>query len=131
MITTLTKEGVLTPAEARDLTGGVFNRELRQITEGWVRQPLSMTLAGITPRGLDGLPELPMMAATPGEGALAAMPTEEEAAPDATPAERPKLQTDDLLDFAKQLLVLRKALLDAEHGEAEKAFAASKDAEGA
>jgi PBSX family phage portal protein len=129
MIATLTKEGVLTPSEARDLTGGVFNRELRQITDGWVRQPLSMTLAGITPRGLDGLPELPMMAASPTEGATAEMPMEEKPEPLPEDGTRPKLQTDDLLDFAKQLLVLRKALLDAERIEADTAFAAGQKAE--
>lgn len=49
MIVALTTAGVLTPAEARDLSEGIFNRELRKIDAPWVRQPLQLTVQGIAP----------------------------------------------------------------------------------
>jgi PBSX family phage portal protein len=41
--------GFITPAEGRDLAEAIFNRPLQKITAPWVRQPLQLTLAGITP----------------------------------------------------------------------------------
>lgn len=49
MIGDLTKEGVLTPGEAREEAEKVLNRELRNIKADWTRQPISLTLAGIAP----------------------------------------------------------------------------------
>ena len=49
LIAELTKEGVLTPFEARQLSQGVFNKELRNVTAPWTRQPIKLTLGGIAP----------------------------------------------------------------------------------
>ena len=43
----LTKQGVLTPEEARVLAGDIFNRDFAIINEPWVKQPVPFTLAGI------------------------------------------------------------------------------------
>jgi len=47
MVEELSKVGVLTPAEARELAGDIFNRRFRRIAEGWVKRPLALTLAGV------------------------------------------------------------------------------------
>lgn len=49
LITEMTKEGVLTPAEARQEAEKVLNRELPNIPAPWTRQPIPLTLAGIAP----------------------------------------------------------------------------------
>jgi PBSX family phage portal protein len=49
LVTDMTKEGILVPAEARALAETVFNREFRQLDAGWTKQPLSLTTAGIAP----------------------------------------------------------------------------------
>ncbi len=49
MVTEQVHEGIMTPAEARDMAPAVFNRALRKIKAPWTRQPISMTLAGIAP----------------------------------------------------------------------------------
>jgi hypothetical protein len=61
MIAALTKENVLTPAEARELAGDVFNKELKHIDADWSKQPVSLTLAGIPPQTETGQPELQIM----------------------------------------------------------------------
>lgn len=43
----LVRAGVLTPEEGRHLAQNVFNRGLPQLHEDWVKQPITMTLAGI------------------------------------------------------------------------------------
>lgn len=48
MIKDLVVAGVLTPAEARDLAEGVFNRTFEKLTADWTAQPLALTLAGRT-----------------------------------------------------------------------------------
>ena len=47
MVEKLVRVGVLTPEEGRLLSGDIFNRELRKIHEAWVKQPITLTLAGI------------------------------------------------------------------------------------
>ncbi len=49
VITALVLANVLTPQEARELSEGVFNRELKNINAPWVHQPVALTLAGLTP----------------------------------------------------------------------------------
>jgi hypothetical protein len=51
----LVNAGVLTPAEARELAEGIFNREFRVIAADWTRLPMQLTLAGFTSDG--GAPE--------------------------------------------------------------------------
>jgi len=41
---------VLTPEEARELAGDVFNREFRHLKADWVTQPPALTIAGIPPQ---------------------------------------------------------------------------------
>lgn len=43
----LVNANVLTPEEARDLAGDVFNREFKKLQVKWVKQPPAFTLAGI------------------------------------------------------------------------------------
>ncbi len=47
IVEALTKQGILTPEEARVLAGDIFNRDFEVIKEPWVKQPLQFTLAGI------------------------------------------------------------------------------------
>lgn len=42
---------VLTPEEAREFAGDVFNKELATINASWVKQPVPLTLAGMVPEG--------------------------------------------------------------------------------
>lgn len=85
MVSRLTEAGVLVPQEAREITEGIFNRELRRIDAPWVRQPLTLTQLGVAPPeelaapGMahpGGIPRDP----TAPKGALVApaLPTEEE-----------------------------------------------------
>lgn len=43
------KAGVLTPQQGLDIAGEVFNRDFPAIDDGWGKQPLPLTLAGIIP----------------------------------------------------------------------------------
>lgn len=43
----LVNANILTPEEARQLAGDVFNREFKKISAAWVKQPVPLTLAGI------------------------------------------------------------------------------------
>lgn len=77
MITEQTTAGVLTPGEARDLSQGVFNRELKKVDAPWARQPMPVTLAGLAgplddvsmPGGAAGLPGAQGTAPATGAGA--------------------------------------------------------------
>jgi PBSX family phage portal protein len=51
IIKNLMNANVLTPEEARELAGDVFNREFRHIKAPWVTQPPAFTIAGIPPQG--------------------------------------------------------------------------------
>lgn len=45
----LTKAGVLTPNEARELSSDVVGLDLETLPAGWAKQPLQLTLAGFAP----------------------------------------------------------------------------------
>ncbi|MFH0901139.1 MAG: phage portal protein, partial [Pseudomonadota bacterium] len=47
MVEKLVRVGVLTPEEGRLLASDIFNREFRKISDGWVKRPLTLTLAGV------------------------------------------------------------------------------------
>lgn len=47
MIEKLVRVGVLTPEEGRMLSEDVFNQEFEKIRAAWVKQPITLTLAGI------------------------------------------------------------------------------------
>ncbi|OGR01271.1 MAG: phage portal protein [Deltaproteobacteria bacterium RIFOXYA12_FULL_61_11] len=47
MVEKLVRVGVLTPEEGRLLASDIFNRELRKLSDDWVKRPLTLTLAGI------------------------------------------------------------------------------------
>lgn len=51
MIAKLTQANVLTPEEARELSEMVFNKELKNLNDPWVKQPVALTLAGIVATG--------------------------------------------------------------------------------
>lgn len=68
MVVKLSDSGVLTPAEGREIAGEkVFHRELRRLSDAWVRQPIELTKAGITAPELPGAS--PAAAPTAGAGA--------------------------------------------------------------
>jgi capsid portal protein len=48
MVTQLVKVGVLTPEEGRVIAEDIFNRDLPEIKAPWVKQPIALTLAGLT-----------------------------------------------------------------------------------
>lgn len=47
IIKNLSNASVITPEEARELAGDVFNRDFKRLTASWVRQPSALTIAGI------------------------------------------------------------------------------------
>ncbi len=47
MVEKLVRVGVLTPEEGRLLASDIFNRELRKLSDDWVKRPITLTLAGI------------------------------------------------------------------------------------
>jgi PBSX family phage portal protein len=49
IVVDLAKVGVLTPNEARDISGETLGRDLEPIAAGWAKQPLNLTLAGYPP----------------------------------------------------------------------------------
>lgn len=56
MVERLVRVGVLTPEEGRTLAADIFNREFRKINDDWVRQPITLTLAGIQTQGVARTP---------------------------------------------------------------------------
>lgn len=50
MVAQLSSAAVLTPSESREITQGIFNRDLTRIDAPWARQPLPITAAGIEPQ---------------------------------------------------------------------------------
>jgi len=48
MVKDLVNANVLTPAEGRLIAQDIFNRDFKKIDEEWTKQPMPMTLAGIT-----------------------------------------------------------------------------------
>jgi len=53
MIRNLANANVLIPREGRELAEDVFNREFKKLADDWTKQPMPMTLAGIT-GGVEG-----------------------------------------------------------------------------
>ena len=51
MIVKMAQGNILTPEEARELTEDVFNKELKNLNDPWVKQPVALTLAGIVAAG--------------------------------------------------------------------------------
>lgn len=102
---------VLTPEEARDLAGDVFNREFARIKADWVKQPPQLTVAGIPVQDEDAAPR----ASSPNFG-----PDGGELAPDRPEGEGIEARLKKRLRAtvqkeAQKLLAIRKALRYAEH----------------
>ena len=53
MIRNLLNANALTPQEGRELAADVFNRDFKKLPDDWTKQPMPMTLAGIT-GGVEG-----------------------------------------------------------------------------
>ena len=119
IIKNLMNANVLTPEEARELAGDVFNREFRHLDADWTKQPPALTIAGIPVT-----PEKPV-----GEPTGPREPTDDpnwgqeggEVAPDrgegeGIEARLKKRFRGTLLRKAKEMLAIRKALQLAEHG---------------
>lgn len=103
----LVNANVLTPEEGRQLASEVFNREFKKISAPWVKQPVSLTLAGV-PIGPDEQsalvgPEVP--SGRPAPGPLV---------PPATAKRRRDAPAPSLAAEAERLIQLRDALRAAE-----------------
>jgi len=122
IIRSLTNAGILTPEEGRLLAGDVFNREFKKINAPWVKQPVSLTLAGIppTPEPESTLvgPDVQKDDATTRDLAAAGglLPAQ------GRPSQRRRLDQDDLISEATRLIAIRNALRDAERREAKREF---------
>ncbi len=118
----LVNANILTPEEARQLAGDVFNREFKKISAPWVKQPVSLTLAGVPvgPEEQSALvgPEVPRAEQPP------------------TPLVPPKVARTrgrsngvDLAVEAQRLIHVRDALRAAEAREGKRATAEQLEAE--
>ena len=118
----LTNANVLTPEEARQLAAEVFNRELKKISSPWVKQPVSLTLAGvpIDPDEQSTLvgPEVPTSQPAPGS-----------LVPPRAAKRRRRGPAPDLVAEADRLLRLRDALRAAEARAGDAEFRQAKAAE--
>jgi len=122
IIRSLTNAGILTPEEGRLLAGDVFNREFKKINAPWVKQPVSLTLAGIPPT-----PEPESTLVGPDVQKDDATTRDLAAAGGLVPAQgRPgqgrRPDRDDLVSEATRLIAIRNALRDAERREAKREF---------
>ena len=115
----LVNANVVTPEEARQLAGEVFNREFKKISAPWVKQPVSLTLAGmpVGPEEQSALvgPEVPNAGPPPGP----LVP------PDAAKRRR-RMPVPDLAAEAERLIQLRDALRAAEGRDGARVFRAAK-----
>ncbi|MBI3184705.1 MAG: phage portal protein [Myxococcales bacterium] len=122
IIRNLVNANVLTPEEARQLAGEVFNREFKKISAPWVKQPVPLTLAGVPigPEEQSPLvgPELP--SGKPAPGPLVP--------PEATKRRR-QVPVQDLAAEAQRLIRLRDALREAEARAGDRSFRETKAAE--
>jgi len=125
IVRSLTNAAILTPEEGRLLAGDVFNREFKKINAAWVKQPVSLTLAGIPPQPepestLVG-PDVQKDDATPRDLATtggAVSPAQ------GVPGGRLRREhAPDLISEAARLIAIRNALRDAEGREAKRVFA--------
>ena len=128
----LVNANVLTPEEGRALASDVFNREFKPISASWVKQPVSLTLAGIppTPEPQRTVPAPDVQKQDVSTRDLAASggllsPAQ------GLPARRRRRDAAswDLAGQAARLIALRDALLEAERGQNDQEFHADKRAE--
>jgi hypothetical protein len=131
IVRSLTNANILTPEEGRLLASDVFNREFKKINASWVKQPVSLTLAGIPPT-----PEPESTLAGPDVQKDDASTRDLAAAGGGLlPAQgwsggrRRRGPPPDLAGEAARLIAIRNALRDAEAGEAKHAFDDDKRAE--
>jgi len=125
IVRSLTNAAILTPEEGRLLAGDVFNREFKKINAAWVKQPVSLTLAGIPPQPepestLVG-PDVQKDDATTRD--LAAAGGALSPAQGVPGGRLRRDQAPDLVSEAARLIAIRNALRDAEGREAKRAFA--------
>jgi PBSX family phage portal protein len=122
IIRNLVNANVVTPEEARQLAGEVFNREFKKISAPWVKQPVPLTLAGVPvgPEDQSPLvgPEVPTN--RPAPGALV---------PPGAAKGRRRGPAPDLVAEAVRLLRLRDALRAAETRAGDHSFRQSKQGE--
>jgi len=115
----LVNANVLTPEEARQLAGEVFNREFKKISAPWVKQPVALTLAGVPvgPEEQSALvgPEVPSDQPAPGP-----------LVPPGAAKRRRQVPSQDLAAEATRLLRLRDALREAEARHGRNEFSAAK-----
>lgn len=118
----LVNANVVTPEEARQLAGEVFNREFKKISAPWVKQPVPLTLAGVPigPEEQSPLvgPEVPT--GKPAPGSLV---------PPGAAKWRRGLPAGDLVAEAERLVRLRDALREAEARTSDRTFREAKAAE--
>lgn len=114
MIVKLANAGILTPADARELTSKkVLAQELPIIEADWTKQPISLTIAGIqADNALDGT--IPMIAEPPADG-MGAGPTNLGVNADQSLMKTAKQR---LLGKARSLMKLRDAFFKEEAAEA-------------
>jgi len=128
----LVNANILTPEEGRMLASDVFNREFKKISASWVKQPVSLTLAGIppTPEPESTLvgPEVQKDRGDISTHDLAAAGGQLAPA-QGLPGRRQRRGHFDLAGEAARLIAIRNALRDAEAGEAARDFHQTKRAE--
>jgi PBSX family phage portal protein len=134
IVRSLTNANVLTPEEGRALAGDVFNRELKPISAGWVKQPVALTLAGIppTPEPQRTVPAPDVQKQDASTADLAASGGLLSPAQDLLPARRRRHRDApswDLVGEATRLIALRDALREAERRHVDQEFHADKRAE--
>ncbi len=118
----LVNANVLTPEEGRQLAGEVFNREFKKISAPWVKQPVSLTLAGVpvSPEEQSALVGPEVASGKPAPGSLVP--------PEAAKRRRGAL-APNLAAEAQRLLQLRDALRAAEARGGKRAFDEAKRGE--
>jgi len=122
IIRNLMNANVLTPEEARQLAGEVFNREFKKISAPWVKQPVPLTLAGV-PIG----PEEQSPLVGPEVASDQALP--QSLVPPGASKRRRRGPGQDLAAEASRLLQLRDALREAEARGGQREFRAAKQQE--
>lgn len=128
MIVKLTNAGILTPADARELTSKkVLAQELPIVEADWTKQPLALTIAGIqADNTLDG--EIPMGDATGADAGAGAVPTDLGTNVDMGLLKAAKRR---LIKQAKSLLKLRDEFFKQEAAEAVKQYQKERVEDGA
>ncbi|HET9621192.1 MAG TPA: phage portal protein [Kofleriaceae bacterium] len=129
----LVNANVLTPEEGRALAGDVFNRELKPISASWVKQPVSLTLAGIPPtpepQRTVPAPEVQKDDASTRDLATSGGLRSPAQGPSFGGGRRRRDPAWDLAGEAARLITLRDALREAEGQQAAQAFHIDKRAE--